>query len=1127
MSPGPDPPPSRVEVPAAEAFEATVFVLRTPLLPFDELLAWGEGLTAPDVLAAPSTPDDRDLAAALAADRALLRSRLAALIARPEVAEALFLASPSLYQDLGVWQSAPESKTCRRVELSLVRYLYRLTARATPFGLFAGFTLGPVGTPTRLTLGPRAGYRRHTRLDLDFLFALATELGRDPALRRELRYHPNSSLHLAAGRRRYVEARLRDGVRSHHLVAVDETPYLAAALGCPQGAQGDVQGAHLAEIAAAVAAADPDGEIGQDEAEEFVTELIDRQLLISDLEPPVTGLEPMAALRRVLAGIPAGAAVAHQLDQVQEDLDRLDRPHPPTAGGGLGVDLDRYREIAGRLTGLPVEPRLDRLFQVDLSTSAGALSLGPEVAAELARGAEVLSRLFSSARLDPLRTFRESFVARYGEDREVPLLAVLDSEMGIGFGSQGHPAGPQGEASPLLHGIALPGAPAPVPVRWSRSESWLLARLEETWRRGERELVITDGDLPALASEDPLPLPDAFHATAVLAAPSAEALAAGDFRLLLFHASGPSGVRMIGRFCHGDPTVRAAVEAHLRAEEALDPQAAYAELVYLPEGRVGNVLCRPVLRDWEIPYLGRSGAPPERQIPAADLRLRVMGNAMELRSERLGRRVVPCLTNAHNFDAPRTSRLYRFLCHVQRQGLAHGVQWMWGEIARGARFTPRVRLGRLILARAAWRLPGDEIKALAAAASATERYRAVQAWRERHGLPRHVVLVESDRELLVDLGNPLSADSLVDRLGESKEAQLLEAFPDPAELCARGPEGVFVHELIVPFVRRAPRPRPSPPPPASVPASFPRTFPPGSAWFYAKLYTGPAGADRVLRELVAPLRRRALAEGWADGWFFLRYGDPDWHVRLRFHGEPRRLAAELGPALADTAAPLLADGTLWKVQLDTYEREVERYGGPAGVALAERLFEADSEAVLALLAAFEGDAGAAARWQLTLLGIDRWLDDLGLDLGLDLDRRLAVVRAQRDGLAAELGGGKELRLSLDRKFRAERTRLTDLLTGAIGDGDGDDAWERGRAVFRRRAERTAAPLAELATLEADGRLAIPRADLAASLVHLHANRMLRAGARAQELVLYDLLARLYASRASRQARGGPSEALLT
>ena len=62
--------------------------------------------------------------------------------------------------------------------------------------------------------------------------------------------------------------------------------------------------------------------------------------------------------------------------------------------------------------------------------------------------------------------------------------------------------------------------------------------------------------------------------------------------------------------------LRQHVEGHLRAEEALQPDAVFAEVVHLPEnGRTGNVILRPALRAYEIPYLGQSGVPAERQIP--------------------------------------------------------------------------------------------------------------------------------------------------------------------------------------------------------------------------------------------------------------------------------------------------------------------------------------------------------------------------------------------------------------------------------------------------------------------------------------------------------------------------------
>gem|GEM_PF-2700327 len=71
-------------------------------------------------------------------------------------------------------------------------------------------------------------------------------------------------------------------------------------------------------------------------------------------------------------------------------------------------------------------------------------------------------------------------------------------------------------------------------------------------------------------------------------------------------------------------------------------------------------------------------------------------------------------------------------------------------------------------------------------------------------------------------------------------------------------------------------------------------------------------------------------------------------------------------------------------------------------------------------------------------------------------------------------------------------------------------------MLRQRSERHAPVMERLRVLSTQEALCQPRPHLAASLVHRHTNRMLRAAARTQELVRYDFLHRLYESRAARQ-----------
>ncbi|WP_147444533.1 MULTISPECIES: lantibiotic dehydratase [Corallococcus] len=1061
------------------------FVLRTPLLPLHLFSEWASGVELSQLDA--SLPWAERIEAA----RRGLRSRLRELLKLPEVHEALLVSSPNLVSSLESWVRTPDGPSGSKVERALVRYLARMTGRATPFGLFAGCSVGQLGRETQLSLQGREAYQRQTRLDMDYLASLLDALQRQGAVRHHPRYFPNSSLYRTAGRFRYVESSQQGTERAYELAAVEATPYLEFVLERAR------QGARREELAQALA--EREGDVSVTEAGEYVDELVTLQVLVSELVPAVTLPDPLREVIAQLGRSPSTAWQAGQLERVHGLLAELD-------AAGLGQPEARYRAVAACVEELLPPPELSKLVQVDLFKPVVEATLGREVMDELRSAVALLHRI-SPMRRNPLQKFKEDFLRRY-EQQEVPLAEALDEDVGIGFEAA---SGPAASCSPLLKGLAFPGAPVDT-VEWSRAGDLLLERVQQVVRAGGRVLELTDKDIEALSVPERLPLPDAFVVVATLGAASEEGLRQGDFSLLVRLVDGPSGVRLLGRFCHGDEALGSAVRHHLRLEEALRPDALFAEVVHVPAGRVSNVLTRPALRAYEIPYLGRSAVPPEAQIPLGDLLISVREGRLVLRSRKLGREIIPRMTTAHAHRYPHNLAIYRFLGALQTEGHACSLTWRWGALD-GAPFLPRVVAGRVVLARARWLLRANVLEELAQG-PAHEQVRRMLELRERLGLPRFVLLTDGDNELPVDLENALCVESFLALAARRRVVSLTEMWPAPGELCARGPEGSYLHELIIPFVGRESERKEAPPrPPSSLPAGR-RSFPPGSEWLYARLHVGSGLTDRLLLENVAPVVRALMSSGSADQWHFLRYSDPEHHLRLRLRGPPDALLREALPRLHDALDPLLQEGRLKRFQLDTYVREVERYGGSEGVLLAEEFFHVDSEAVLATLEALEGRDGDA-RWQCALAGMDLLLSDFGFDL----DGRHRIASRLRTAYAQEHGAGKRLEAQLSRLARQRRPILEPLLTGQ---GPPGGASSPGFAALLRRSERLVPVVSRLRELERSGGLSQGLDALAASYLHLHVNRMLRDAPRAHEFVLFDLLERLYASFRARGMRLEPA-----
>jgi lantibiotic biosynthesis protein len=1041
------------------------FAFRVPALPMRVLREWADGVEAPA-----SAPDE--LAGALERDRVRLGERLMEVARRPEVTTALSVASPDLVDALRVHDGDP------RVESALVRYVSRMASRPTPFGLFAACGVGEIAERTHLALPDSACWRRHTRLDGDYLDRIVRE--RAAALRGRLTFRPNGSLYRIGGRWRYVQARLDGLARTHHLAEVGGSDHLTRALAACEA------GARPADVAAAVAA----GGVEPGRAERYVDDLIEAQVLLAELAVTITGPLPLDALIADLEAAGDGSTVA-VLSAVRDELAAIDA-QGTTRGPG------RQDGVVALLGELPVPAGRARVLQVDATVPQCGATLARSVMDDVLRGVELLSRIIPAREPTELERFREAFIERY-EDREValevPLLEALDDDLGAGFGAGA------GDPSPLLKGLMLPRSERQAPI--GRREGRLLELMNRAWAQGALEVSLRPDDIAELERDDALPLPGAVGALASLARTR------DGLRVVVSLASGPPGVCMLGRFCHADPVLDARVRAHLRAEEALQPDAIHAEIAHLPSGLLSNILVRPVLREWELEWLGRSGAPPERRLPVSDLLVSHRGGRFVLRSRSLGREVLPRLTSSHNWSH-HSPAVYRFLAAIQSQGTAGSVGWSWAPLD-GAPFTPRVRWGRLILALAAWRATGAELRDLDGH-DPVSRWRTVQTWRERRRLPRWVCLVDGDNKLAIDLDNTLSVDTFV-RITQRRESALIEElYPRPDELIAEAADGHHALELVIPLVRSAAGPSPAP---AAAPAAAPataapsrlrRTFAPGSEWTYLKLYTGPASADTLLREMIAPLAHELISSGAADRWFFLRYGDPRFHLRVRFHGDE---PAILG-AVQQLAARALEAGLARDAELGTYQREIERYGGADGMLVAERLFHADSDAVVALLDMFEpGERGLEERWQTGVLGSHALL----CDLGLDDQAQAAFTRRMHAAFEREFRADARLRNAIAGRVRAELGTVDALLAATA---DSEHPLTPGIAVLAQRSERISPLAADLADLRAAGSLDLPPDALATSYVHMWLNRLCRSQSRFQEYVTYALLARVLRARVARQ-----------
>jgi thiopeptide-type bacteriocin biosynthesis protein len=215
------------------------------------------------------------------------------------------------------------------------------------------------------------------------------------------------------------------------------------------------------------------------------------------------------------------------------------------------------------------------------------------------------------------------------------------------------------------------------------------------------------------------------------------------------------------------------------------------------------------------------------------------------------------------------------------------------------------------------------------------------------------------------------------------------------------------------------------------------------------------------------------------------------------------------PAFHELVEPWLGNRRIHRVQLDTYVRETRRYGGPDAIEACEELFFTDSRAVASFLENASGDDGLDLRSRFAFVAMDRLLDDLGFEVEAKhaLTDRLATLF----GLEFRLDG--DLRAKLRDRYRDERRSLDDALAER---GDAARELDVAYDLLRVRSESSRNASATLRRLSAANALTVPIEEIAAGLLHMHANRALRSANRAHEMILYRFLEKAYASQLARR-----------
>ncbi|MEK3949864.1 lantibiotic dehydratase [Paenibacillus sp. FSL H7-0703] len=1020
------------------------FMLRTPVLPIQEFSK-----------CFPVSIKEGEDAREIALERLLELSR------DPFIREALAASSPTLLESLVHISNQDNQRKQGQVIKAFMRYIIRMITRPTPFGLLSGITYGRFGEQSHLFLQETNTFKKRARPDMEWLMKAVEMVESRREIVRQLRIRSNTLIY-RQGNRAKIPYTTRHGsmvdgedqsvsVRITQVFdcVMDASSTFIPYLDLVDHLKKTFEGANIEVI------------------ERYVWQLFEQEFLISELIPPTTITEPLNHIRSVLNPVTG-------IEELKEDLDNIADTSakynllPIGQGGQL---LESLRQKMNKMFSAKSS------LQIDLSLEDRGIILPNSIRKDIECVAELLTKL-STRENRPLNEFCVEFLEKYGPYREVPLLDLLDEDTGLGT--------PAGYKHPTSRRVRLQNM-SPSKSR-SHQEKLLFQWFVSAIHEGKYEIVLTDGMVDELIkgqeAEEWLAAPS-MELFFQLIASDQQALDQGQYTLLLAPNQGSDAAgKTFGRFLDlfGEPFNDIFSSIQLE-EQRLQPEKLLAGISYLPSsGRSANVVLTKQTRPYEIAIGTNHTMPEDRQIHISDLVVGVRNDHFYLKSKSRNREVIA--SPGHMLNAELTPNIYRFLVEVSDNGYRHWSPLEWGFVAH-APFTPRLRYKHIILYPGTWRIASDT--ASSPSKNMVDFVKEIRSFQEKWNIPRYVYMIESDNRILLDMNHPLHIEQICRDLQSKGKVTLIEHIGGLDNSPVSCGKGHLTAEFVCPLVRNqtVDTQRFMEETAASLElvareseqqlTNTVHAYLPGESWFYAKLY----GMNSRQNEFIGGYWEEFVREHQDSGTilqaYFIRYADPDKHLRVRFELSKNRTADEFLSTFHKWTEMLLHEGMIARVIIDTYEPEIERYGGSKLMIWAERMFSCDSEVTAKLV---------------HLIRFNQ------VSLEADIIATLSVINLLYQFGYHEKAAFKLLNRYFDVKeyledFRKERKFFLQWMASDLETSDSIQSnLQAIESIFNIRKGAVEQYIHVLYEHEVEGLSTNTREDIVLSVIHMHLNRLL-------------------------------------
>jgi len=832
--------------------------------------------------------------------------------------EAILVSSKSLYNTMIDFCDGKEIKKFDYFLKSIYKYLIRMSTRPTPFGLFSGIEFGEYTDEETSIFYENNKFKKFARPDLEWIINIVKDL--EDKYYGSLTFKINDSIFIKGERALLIHSTDKEDNNRIGEISIRATkPFMTTY----NLASDEIEYNKLKHILI-----DEYSIVDENKIDRFLKQLIEREFLISNLRPPLTVLDQFDYVIDEIKKTKIDMSTVNELIEIKNELNIYNET---SVGAGEKIYLDLYKKMSNVAD-------VKNILQVDMKLNLRDKKINKKIISDINDLMNTLLELsMSIENPEPfLSKYKQEFIEKYGQDREISVLEMLDNDIGIG--------------PPMNYERPRNNRALDISINESLDNNvrdYFIEKYLHAIKINSRSIIITDNEISNLELRkiDCENIPDSLEVN-ILVKNKSEKDDNEDLQYYIGPNLGSTNAgKSFGRFSHIMSKSKEFFQLLNERNIELSDNDEYVtcEVSYLPsEVRNANVTRNIHDSEYELSLFTNGSKDNLYRIKLDDIFIGIENNKFYAKSKVLNKKLIITMNNMLN---PQTApNAIRFLNDLSFDGKRLWYKFAWNDVYKNFSYIPAIKYKNFTIMPEIWKMNKINMK-ISKKTEFNEFKKEFSDYCSEYNLPQYVYITFADNRILLNLHNEQCIKILYHECKNSINEIVLNSYECDGVNIAKGEEKDYACELVIPLTKIKQediKHKISSRKLSNINSlSKERVKDPFDEWIYLKLYGTSSNVDDLIAYYISEYCNELVEEEDINKYFFMRYVDPEQHIRLRLNSSEEKLL-RIYPKLREWLYMLKEKGLMTYFSIDSYDREIERYGGIELIDIAERVFHFDS-----------------------------------------------------------------------------------------------------------------------------------------------------------------------------------------